>query len=89
MNVDDKENRNEELTLMKIQNSCMNGRALSVQPQETERGLEEQTSQGKPSSLSVPNIIIYINIQKTASGHSCENTVRYHGDRRLYKNPKR
>lgn len=58
MNVDDKENRNEELTLMKIQNACVNGRALSVQPQETEKGLEEQTSQAKPSCLFVPTIII-------------------------------
>lgn len=63
MNADNKENRNEELTLMKIQNACVNGRALSVQPQETEKGLEEKTSQEKPSCLLVPNIIICINIQ--------------------------
>lgn len=60
MNIDDKENRNEELTLMKIQNVCVNGRALSVQPQESEKDLEEQTSQAKPSCLFVPNIIICV-----------------------------
>lgn len=60
MNVDDKENRNEELTLMKIQNACMNGKALFVQPKETGKGLEEQTSQAKPSCLFVPNIIICV-----------------------------
>lgn len=60
MNIDDKENRNEELTLMKIQNACVNGRALSVQPQESEKELEEQTSQAKPSCLFVPNIIICV-----------------------------
>lgn len=35
------------------------------------------------------NMHVCINIQKIASVHSCENTVRYHGDRRLYKNPRR
>jgi len=41
MNADDKKNRNEEMTLMKIQNTGLNGGALSLLSQEIEEGLEE------------------------------------------------
>lgn len=32
---------------------------------------------------------ICMNIQKMPSEHSCEKMLRYHGDRRPYKNPNR
>lgn len=32
---------------------------------------------------------ICMNIQKMPSGHICEKMLRYHGDKRPYKNPNR
>ena len=63
MNADDKKNRNEEMTLMKIQNTGLNGGALSLLSQEIEEGLEEWTFQAKPVYFFVLNIRIctYIN----------------------------
>lgn len=60
MNVDDKKNRNEKMTLMKIQNVWLNGRGLSLQPQEPAEVLKEWIFQAKLFCLFVPNIIIYM-----------------------------
>lgn len=62
MNVDDKKNRNRRNDINEDAKCRMqlmqNGRGLSLQPQKTEEGLEEQIFQEKPSCLFVLNIIV-------------------------------